>query len=387
MTPAARVAAAIEILDSVLTGAPAEKVLTNWARGHRFAGSGDRAAIRDLVYDALRCRRSFAHLGGAEDGRGLMLGRCRDAGEDPATLFTGARYAPDALTPQEAAFTPPAMDEAVALDLPDWLSDHLRASLGPEFVPVAQVMRHRAPMFLRVNAGQAARADVADSLAAEGIATTPVAVSPTALRVEGNPRRVASSTAYKSGRVELQDAASQALCDAIPLDGVGRVLDYCAGGGGKTLALAARHAAHYTAHDADPGRMRDLPARAARAGVAVDLAAPGTAPALAPFDLVLCDVPCSGSGTWRRAPEAKWTLDRARLDALCAMQARILDEAAGLVAPGGALAYATCSLLGAENAAQVGGFLERHPDWRLESERRFLPGAEGDGFYLALLRR
>jgi 16S rRNA (cytosine967-C5)-methyltransferase len=160
------------------------------------------------------------------------------------------------------------------------------------------------------------------------------------------------------------------------------VLDYCAGGGGKALALAARGAA-VTAHDADPGRMRDLPARAARAGARVEIEA---APAGA-FDLVLCDAPCSGSGTWRRAPEAKWRLTPERLAALTELQAQILDQAAPLVAPGGALAYATCSLLEAENGAQTADFLARHPGWQLENERRLTPLEGGDGFYLALLRR
>jgi 16S rRNA (cytosine967-C5)-methyltransferase len=161
------------------------------------------------------------------------------------------------------------------------------------------------------------------------------------------------------------------------------VLDYCAGGGGKTLALAARHEAVWFAHDADPGRMGDLPARAARAGIEVTRleAAEGA------FDLVLCDVPCSGSGTWRRAPDAKWRLTPERLEALCALQREILEEAAALVAPGGQLVLTTCSVFRCENEDQSDGFLQAHPEWRETLRRRWPVSDEGDGFFLSVFRR
>lgn len=174
---------------------------------------------------------------------------------------------------------------------------------------------------------------------------------------------------------------------ALPLAADQRVLDYCAGGGGKTLAMAGQAAARFYAHDISSARMHDLPARAKRAGVKVDLL--GT-PALAkagPFDLVFADAPCSGSGSWRRAPEAKWALTPDRLAELCAIQAQIMDQASALVATEGCFAYATCSLLEAENAAQVAGFLARHPGWTLLSSRVLTPLDGGDGFYIAVLKR
>lgn len=163
-----------------------------------------------------------------------------------------------------------------------------------------------------------------------------------------------------------------------------RVLDYCAGGGGKALALAAR-GARVMAHDANPARLADLPARATRAGVTIPVLRPEQVAARAPFDVVLTDVPCSGSGTFARNPQSKWTLTPARLDELTGIQARILDTAQAFVAPGGTLAYATCSLLDVENDAQVASFLSRHPAWRLVSRRLFTPEDGGDGMFLALL--
>ncbi|MCV2881244.1 RsmB/NOP family class I SAM-dependent RNA methyltransferase [Actibacterium sp. XHP0104] len=388
MTPAARISAAIEVLDGVLAGDAAEKLLTTWGRQNRFAGSKDRAAIRDHVYDALRCRRSFAALGGAETGRGLMLGACRAGGVDPASLFTGQGHAPAPLSAEEAALdlTPDDLPEAVALDCPDWLSGPLRDSLGDDFAPVMQALRHRAPVFLRVNLRKTTRDQAQVILQNEGIATRPHPLSPTALEVTENPRRVQTSAAYRDGLVELQDAASQAITDMLPLVDDMRVLDLCAGGGGKTLAMAGRAQARFFAHDVAPQRMRDLPERATRAGVKVTLLQADEPESSRAFNLVLADVPCSGSGAWRRSPEGKWRFDRAALERLVQTQARILDRAAALVAPGGHLAYATCSLLRAENADQIAAFQARAA-FRLVETRRLTPLDGADGFFVAILMR
>ncbi|MEI4486616.1 RsmB/NOP family class I SAM-dependent RNA methyltransferase [Frigidibacter sp. MR17.14] len=393
MTPAARLAAAIEILDRQRAGEPAEKALTLWARTHRFAGSGDRAAIRDHVFAALRAPRSQgARGGGSQDGRAsgrqLVLGGLVAAGIDPDTLFTGEGHAPAALTPAERASldaVPAELPEAVALDCPDWLAGPLRDSLGTGFAPVMALLRERAPVFARANLARGPREAAIAALEAEGIAAHPHPLAATAIELTGNAARLRTAAPYLDGRVELQDAASQAVVEMLPLPAGGEILDYCAGGGGKALAMAARGAARLTAHDIDAGRMRDLPERARRAGARIALARPGSLGGRR-FDLVLADVPCSGSGSWRRAPEAKWTLTPARLAELTALQAEILDEVAALVRPGGVLGYATCSMLEAENGAQVAAFLARRPGWRLEAERGFTPLDGGDGFYAAVLR-
>ena len=382
MIPAARISAAIEIIDRILKGAVLDQALKNWGRGNRFAGSGDRAAIRDLVFDAWRCRRSYAALGGAETGRGLMIGRLRATDIDPATLFTGIGHAPAALSATDA---PRPATEAEALDCPDWLFARFGQSLGDELAPVLQAMQRRAPVFLRVNLARCTREAAIDSLRAEGIDATPNGLAASALEVSGSTRKILTTNIFLSGLVELQDAASQAVIAALPLSNGQSALDYCAGGGGKALALAARGDLHVWAHDVDPARMRDLPARAKRAGANVRLL---TNPAdHAPYDLVLVDAPCSGSGSWRRDPAGKWALTEARLDELTRIQAEILGKAAALVGRDGRLAYVTCSLLAEENHAQIRDFLKKNTDWQQIEDSQYTPLQGGDGFYLSVLNR
>lgn len=382
MTPAARIAAAIQILDRILAGDPAEPALLRWSRASRFAGSGDRAAVRDLVFDSLRRLRSRAARGGSMTGRGLMLGLCRDEGIDPATVFTGQGHAPAPLSQAEQA-APMPQDVGARLDLPDWLLPQWQQSLGADAEPVALAMRDRAPVWLRVNLRRADPRTAAAALAGDGIAVAPHDQLTSALRVTEGARRLAGSAAYRDGLVELQDLSPQRACALLPAQG--SLLDFCAGGGGKALALAARGAALVVAHDIDPRRMADLPARAERAGVNIQLAAPGGVSGR--FDLVVADVPCSGSGTWRRTPDAKWRLTEADLTRLQGTQARILDQAAGFVAPGGQLAYMTCSLLDTENALQAQAFLDRNADFQPVQQARFSPLTASDGFFLALMRR
>lgn len=393
MTPAARLGAAIDILDQVLDGAAAEQALTSWARASRFAGSGDRAAIRDHVYDALRCLRSFTALAGADTptGRALILGLLRAAGRDPDEFFTGAGHAPLPLSQAErdALAAAPEMDAlppAVALDCPDWLAAPLENVLGENFVPVLQAFRSRAPVILRANAARASVPVAIGVLKSDGIEARPHPLTRTAIEVTENTRRIRNSKAYRDGLVELQDASPQAAVAALPLRPDMRVLDFCAGGGGKTLAMAALCQAEYTAHDIAPQRMRDLPERARRAGVSVTIRDEKTLLGMC-FDLVLLDVPCSGTGTWRRAPDAKWALTPERLSDLLRIQARIMDRAVDLVAPDGSIAYMTCSLLASENREQTDAFIGRHPGWKRSDERVFTPAEGGDGFYSALLTR
>lgn len=380
MTPGARAAAAIAVLDRVLAGEPAERALTNWGRASRFAGSGDRAAVRDLVFDALRRKRSAAALGGGMTGRGLVLGLMREAGQE--ALFDGSGHAPSPPGPDEAGRAP---EGAEALDMPDWLTGRLEASLADDCATVCEALRHRAPVFLRVNLRRADRASAIAALEEEGITAVPHRLAVAALEVTGNARKVQASRAYQTGLVELQDVSSQAVVEALPLADGMRVLDHCAGGGGKTLAMAARAELRLFAHDIAPGRMADLPVRARRAGIGVTLTE--RPEATAPYDLVLVDAPCSGSGSWRRDPEGKWALTPARLAALQAEQAAILHRAAAMVAPGGVLAYATCSLLAEENTEQTRAFRQAHPGWQPETELSLTPLSGGDGFHLAVMRR
>ena len=387
MTPAARVQSAIEILDVILDGRPTEQALIRWARGNRYAGSKDRAAIRDHVYDAIRCRRSYAAIGGQFSGRGLMIGALRMAGADISALFTGAKYAPEVLSADEQARSIPETElpPAVRADLPDWIWQRFQDSLGDEAQKTAQVLRKRANVFLRVNSRKARAEDAIAALAKDGIGAKKHPLSPTALELTSNQRKLTQSSAFQSGLVEIQDAASQALCDFLAVPQTGRILDYCAGGGGKSLAIAAKTNAKITAHDANPGRMADLPNRMKKAGVYIDIKEQIRSKDR--FDLVLCDVPCSGSGSWRRDPEGKWKLTPEMLAETIASQAQILAHCSKLVATGGELAYATCSVLAEENHDQIVSFLAKHRNWRLIADRRFLPDEGGDGFYVARLTR
>jgi len=387
MTPAARQAAAIDILDRWREGQSIEAVLTSWSRASRYAGSKDREAVRDLVFRAVRQWRSASVFGGGTSGRALMLGLARAEGGEPQG-WTGETYTPVALSEDERARCAdpiPEMTRGEHLDCPDWLLPKFGAALGAQTDATLTLMRDRAPVFARVNLAKTTVEVVIPELADEMITASAHPLAETALEITGNPRRLRNSEAYLEGFVELQDVASQAIsldfARHVP-DGA-TVLDFCAGGGGKALALAAL-GLRVSAHDIAPARMRDLPSRAARAGVSISVL---TDTAEGQWQAVLADAPCSGSGSWRRAPEAKWAFTPERLDELTSIQDSILSECAALTAPAGVMGYATCSLLREENEDRVNAFLSSHPDWSVVFQRRLGPLDGGDGFFLAILQR
>ena len=388
MTPQARAQAAIELLDAIITaaregGAAADTLIARYFAARRYAGSKDRRAVRELVYAAIRRAGAVP-----TSGRAALIGLAED---DPALarLFDGSVHAPAPIAPNEQG--------AEAGVAPAWLTQALRESgLGDDDLPA---LVDRAPLDLRVNPQ---RANVAEVRAVLPDAE-PIAGLPLALRLpHGTP--VEALPLYQQGGFEVQDAGSQAV--SLAADVARRaVIDLCAGAGGKTLALAAQGAGPILACDVDRARLSRLGPRAARAGVTVEtrLLDPGQeAAALADWraraDWVVIDAPCSGTGTWRRNPEARWRLTPARLDRLVQTQARLLDLASGLVAPGGAALFITCSLLDAEGADQAAGFLARHPAWRPEPIALPLGAPHGlgwrlhpardstDGFFVARLR-
>ncbi len=383
MTPGARVAAAIALLDQIQAGAAAEQALTAWARGSRFAGSKDRAAVRDHVFDVLRAKRSL----GDGEGRVLMQRLALREGWDIDALFSGEGHAPAPLSDAErrALAVPLSLADAARCDVPDWLWPLWQRSLGAQAEAVATAQQARAEVFLRVNRRKATVDEAIDLLAQDAIATEGHPTIAGCLRVTQNPRRIKTSAAYQKGWVELQDAASQAaVAQANPSPGA-RFLDYCAGGGGKALAFADQYEGHVFAHDIAPQRLRDLPVRAARAGVDIPILTTTQLTQQSPFDLVFCDAPCSGSGTWRRTPDAKWQFTNERLDQLKKAQTDVLEGAAPLVAAGGTLIYATCSVLQDENLDSVERFQRNHPEWRVLHDTQRLPDGEGDGFYTCVL--
>jgi 16S rRNA (cytosine967-C5)-methyltransferase len=431
MTPAARLSAAIDVIATIeAQRIPAAQALKEWGTAHRFAGSGDRAAIAGLVWDVLRRRASSAYLMGSETPRARVLGmlkleRGMDADRVDA-LCDGGRYAPEPLSEAErAALTSDSLQSApphIAGDYPEWLDAQLAAVFGDDRVAEATAMASRAPLDLRVNTLKAKREKVLGSLKHLGAKPTPW--SPIGLRIElgadaRNPG-IHSEEDFLKGAVEVQDEGSQLAALFSAAKSGEQVIDLCAGAGGKTLALAAMMGGkgRLIATDRDKRQLAPIHERLSRAGVHnAEVRAPkGEAEPLADIkasaDLVLIDAPCSGTGTWRRNPDAKWRMRPGALEVRLKDQVEVLDRAAAMVKPGGRIAYITCSVLPAENNEQVRAFVARHPEFSvvppeetagvlwdkvedfaqaaLRSEEGWLmtPRRTGtDGFFVAVLRK
>jgi 16S rRNA (cytosine967-C5)-methyltransferase len=388
MTPAARVQAAIEILDEVITsarddGPPADAIVQRYFKVRRYAGSKDRRAVRELAFRAIR--RSGER---PESGRMAMLGLADDDAQ-LLDLFDGSPHGP--------AVREPAEDVAQASLLPQWVQPILSSHVAEDEWPA---LLERAALDLRVNVARTARNDVAG----EFPDAVPTALSPWGLRLPADSR-VDDHPAFEQGLIEVQDEGSQLIALACqPADGM-RILDLCAGAGGKALALAAAApGADIIASDTNRARLAQLPVRAERAGATIvtRLIDGGREAAQirdleSQCDVVLVDAPCSGSGTWRRNPEGRWRLTSERLGRLVKLQARLLDLAGPLVKPGGALVYATCSIIHAEGADQILSFLGRHSSWivqdvpfdggRADGPGRLLTPKHDatDGFFVARL--
>lgn len=389
MTPNARIASAILIIDTIIAGDPAEKVLTNWARKSRFAGSSDRSAVRDIVYDCLRSLNSFGTLGGNKTGRGVIIGYLLFSNKEPNLFFNGIGYGPSELTPSELSHIDLTQNESSpleVLDFPDCLLDELKDSLGESFYSVNKTLKQRAPFYIRVNLSKATLDEVQLILRDEGIETELDDTCVTALKVLSNPRKVKQSDAYKTGLLDIQDLNSQISCRTIPVKNGWKLLDFCAGGGGKSLALSDRFSGTIDAYDKDFLRMKDIPVRSDRAGVTINLLSNDDIRTVSSYDLVICDVPCTGSGAWRRNPDAKWTLTTDNYEALKKTQQEIFDDASKLVSGNGVLVYMTCSLLKAENSDQVEAFLLRNSDWEVVFQESFPLSNSGDGFFVTHLK-
>ncbi|MEM9370759.1 MAG: RsmB/NOP family class I SAM-dependent RNA methyltransferase, partial [Pseudomonadota bacterium] len=376
---------AIQVLDRWLaTGRPAERLLAEWGRANRYAGSGDRRAIADLVYDAIRRKRSAAWTSGSGTGRGLVHGSMLIDGTSPDTVFTGALHAPEALSllEQNRSASVSEAPWGVRVDLPDWLERHLGAF--PE--PTLRALGARAPLDLRVNRLKSDLPAARAALDAARISTEARSGRPDFLRVTGGAHLVQHSAPYLDGLVEIQDASSQAAAAFAAARAGERVLDLCAGGGGKALALAAdlENRGRLFVHDVSAERLAQLPDRAERAGADVELVGTKELTGLKrSLDLVFVDAPCSGSGTWRRSPEAKWAFTPDRLVELIGLQNELLETGLRLIRPGGRLVYVTCSLIAEENAARVNRLLNLHPHLSIESTLTLDNLDDGDGFFAA----
>jgi 16S rRNA (cytosine967-C5)-methyltransferase len=426
MRLAGRLSAAIEILDDILNRhRPASMALADWARSHRFAGSGDRSAIGTLVYDALRKRASLGWRMDGESPRALVLGAVHHVWglglAEIEALCDGAQHAPEPLTEQERAGLARPLDGApdwVAADVPEWIFPEFQRAFGERALAEGQALAERAPVDLRANSLKADRPRLLGALAAYKPQPTPW--SPWGVRIappgpqQKNPN-VEAEAAHGKGWFEVQDEASQI---AVLLSGIGprqQVVDLCAGSGGKTLAMAAlmQNSGQIHAYDSDKPRLRPIFERLKRAGARnVQVMNAGDEASLGALagrqDVVFVDAPCSGTGVWRRRPDAKWRLTPEALATRIAEQQAALALAAPLVKPGGALVYATCSVLPQENQDQTAWFVENiegfaEVDYRsrwtaagdcpqsatsAEHSLQLTPGSHAtDGFYLSVLIR
>jgi 16S rRNA (cytosine967-C5)-methyltransferase len=382
MTPSARVSAAIEIFTDISERRrPAADGLKDWGLGHRFAGSKDRAAIASHVYDALRVKASAAWIMGEDSARAVVLGSLRQIrGMDAqaiAALCTGEGHAPAPLSDIETTrLTEGTLEGApdhVRGDYPDWLAEHFAAAFGEHAVEEGRALADRAPIDLRVNRLKGEREKAAKMLAHLNPEETKL--SPLGLRLnagaDGRGPSLSAEPAYVRGFVEVQDEGSQLAALIAGAKPGMQVLDFCAGGGGKTLAMAAEMAnkGQVYAYDSEGRRLMPIYPRLERADVRnVQVRAPkGAKDVLADIearcDLVLVDAPCTGTGTWRRNPDATWRTRPGALEQRIKEQDEVLANAAKYVKSGGVLAYITCSLLRVEDEDRIDAFLAAHADF------------------------
>lgn len=395
MTPGARVSAALGLLETLnVEGAPpADKVLADWARGNRYAGSKDRASVAGMVYGVLRRRGQIdwwlSRVDGATDSRGRLL-LWLQVGEG-ATLeeldivFSGKRYDPEPLSPAEKrvsielgaqnSFKHSCQPVSAAGNMPAWLEERLIALYGADTPRQLGAHGNEGPVDLRVNTLKSDRDTVRAALAEEGILAENTGLSPLGLRLKDR-RPLSGTKVFKDGWIEPQDEGSQLAALLVEAKPGMKIVDFCAGAGGKTLALAAtmENTGRIIACDVSESRLKRARQRLKRAGAF--LAEPKVLSSERDkwvkrraskfdggFERVLIDAPCTGTGTWRRNPDQKWKLTPEDLAALAEKQSAILDSAARLVGPGGRLIYVTCSVLREENEERIEAFLATRPDF------------------------
>ncbi|MBN9360166.1 MULTISPECIES: RsmB/NOP family class I SAM-dependent RNA methyltransferase [unclassified Devosia] len=377
-----RIAAAIAVLADIdAHKRPVAEALKAWGLGNRFAGAGDRAAIGNLVYDALRRRSSHAFAMGSDTPRALVLSVVvREWGENIDELnasFEGDRFAPAAIEPDEVARLTAAdplagAPDFVRADVPEWVAPHLAESFGEDWVAEAHDLSGRPPLDLRVNTLKANRDKALRALgrfAPEAAAIIPEGIRFPAGERDSRTPNVQSEEGYIKGWFEVQDFGSQIVAALAGARGGEQVLDLCAGAGGKTLAMAAamQNRGQIFAYDSDRTRLAPIYDRLKRAGARnVQVRAPGEGALddlVGKLDRVVVDAPCTGTGTWRRQPTAKWKLTPEQLAGRVEEQRVILIDAARYLKPGGTLVYITCSVLPEENARQASAFLEANPEF------------------------
>ena len=387
MTPGARIATTIEILEKIQrSGSPAEDVVSAYVRGRRYIGSKDRRNIINRVYNVLRRQARLDWLIEGSNCRerviaDLLLLDKTSLGEFNV-LFNGKGYSPTVLSKDElklltklkdVSFKDISFPQQIEGELPAWISEKLSSTWGANFLTEAIALNQPAPLDLRVNTLKGDCGRVLQILKKDKIEAKITRLSPIGLRIK-NRVNLQASTALKGGFVEIQDEGSQLISLLVETKANMKTIDLCAGGGGKTLALGAimKDGGPLIACDIDADRLKRLKSRLKRGGISnvTQHCIEGDndtwySEHAETAERVLIDVPCSGSGAWRRAPAQKWRLTAKRLTDLIDMQQKILNKAADLVFPGGRLVYATCSILSDENEDQIERFLNQHTDFNV----------------------
>ncbi|WP_320200145.1 RsmB/NOP family class I SAM-dependent RNA methyltransferase [Agrobacterium sp. rho-13.3] len=379
-----RLAGAIEVLaDIEARRRPVADALKDWGLAHRFAGSGDRAAIGNIVYDALRMKLSHAWLMDDDSahalGYAVTLRQWGKTVEQLTAEFDGDKFAPAPLSEDAIkAFSSRSLSDAplyIQGDIPDWVQASFEATFGDDWLRQAQALNERPTLDLRANTLKANREKVVKALADAGAEPTRIARQGVRIAAGAGPSRLPNVTAelsFQKGWFEVQDEGSQIVADLAGAQESEQILDYCAGGGGKTLAMAAsmNNKGQVHAFDADRKRLAPIIERLKRAGtrnVQVHDRSDGLERYQGKFDRVLVDAPCTGTGTWRRRPDTKWRLTQRNLEERVEQQAAALDQAKLFVRPGGELLYVTCSVLPEENERQVRRFCADNPEFSIQS--------------------
>jgi 16S rRNA (cytosine967-C5)-methyltransferase len=395
MIEAARIQSVIELVDRLeqsfsSEGASADVLLRQYFQTRRYAGSKDRRAVSRLYYQIIRHWGGLLQVCGGPDARRMTLAAMHYLLHDEKAyienLFSGQKHGPEALSPDDQAFLDKVTSESFSDVLyPDWMETNLRSRFGEELDAAIDALNERAPVGLRVNLLKVDREKARSELAENHIQTTPGQWASTSLILEEQVQLRAQAV-YKQGLIEVQDEAAQLAVGLADIQPGQQVMDYCAGAGGKTLAAAAfmHNKGQIYALDVSKPRLNELKPRAKRAGAhVIQTLLLGHSAAKREkqleqhrnhMDRVLLDVPCSGSGTWRRNPESKWRLTPAKLADYCEIQKELLAEAWSYVKPGGRLVYMTCSIFPAENEDRVADFMTSTADAKLLDYKDFISG-------------
>ena len=391
--------AAISILDDFLDGKNLNSILFNWTKNNRYAGSSDRESIRNIVFDILRVKKTFTFVLEKEkqpiNGRALVFLHSVFYALNLNDIFTGQKYGPEKLSIFEKEFLKISKENikecfGVVDNIPDFLTAEFKRSLGRKFKNAMRLLEKRAPISIRVNPLKSDISSILECLSLEGIEGKKSKIVRYGIDIIGNPRRLTQIQAFKDGCFEVQDLHSQKIIEDLPLDEHTKVLDYCAGAGGKILSIACslKGNGKFYIHDIDEKKLKEADLRAERAGVKFKrLEVEKLQNHRCSFDYIVTDVPCSGSGAWRRNPQQKWRITPESMNEILTRQTVILDEVKDLLKKNGCIFYITCSLLKIENEELIENFLMDNKHFRLLNKKNITIDDSGDGFFCAVLQK